>query len=206
MKRTFIVLSVALLTLNSYASLQVNWQGLSGFVRSDGVTPIGQGIATSDPIYTAQLLFSPSGTIGSSADHNAFLNGAVNPNSDHEILDTFVVIHAGGNDFGTLPAQGFVDTFEAGFIFARVFDVGSHDTSVINDGFWYHEGPMVAAVQQTDPTVVQTYDINTGTSDPGVGLADTDELGFQVVPEPSVTALIGLGGLLFAIRRRFVNA
>ena len=204
MKKAIAIMAVASIAVTSFGALQVQWSGTQGFIRSDGATPIGTGLGLGDPVYTAQLLFSPSGTIGSPDDHNAWFDGAVNPNSDHEILQSVVIQHP-GNDFVTLAAQNYVDTFESGFIFARVFDVGSDDTSNIQPGMWYHEGPMVATVQQTDPTVVQTYSINTGTSDPGVGLADTDELGFQVVPEPSVMALLGLGGLVFAIRRRFVS-
>ena len=177
----------------SYGALQINWSGQDGFVRNDGVTPMFDGNVGS---YLAQLIWTPDATAAP-----AFIGGGVT--GSEVILDTAVMTFA-GDEYGPLFPQDTVAPYAAGNIYVRVFDVGSDNAANITAGSWYYAGPLVSGVQQTDPTVVQVYNIHTGSG--GFDGFGTDVLNQQVIPEPSVFAMLGLGGLVLMIRRRFVNA
>jgi hypothetical protein len=83
-----------------------------------------------------------------------------------------------------------------GYVYARVFNAA--DPMLVGIGTAYLErfasgtGPLVLATP--DPTTTLQFDITPGGSN--IWLDQT------VIPEPSVMALMGLGGLLMAIRRR----
>jgi hypothetical protein len=195
MKKGLLGLVVSILiSSQSFADLQVTWSGLDGFVRSDGVTPIGDSIGVGDPIYLAQLLFTPSGTISSA------LPGGL-ASGDNTVLDAVVVNHA-GDDYGFLPFQNYSGSFSPGFVFARVFDVGSDNSLNIIPGMYYYDSSTLAGVDESDPSIFQAFNIHSG-SGPFEPSFQTDQLNLQVVPEPSVFALLGIGGLMLALRRRF---
>ena len=190
------LLLVACINSSAFADLQVIWSGLDGFVRADGSTPILDGGGAN--AYLAQLLWTPDAFIAP-----ASVGGAVGPGSNEVILQTHVVTHAAAGDFGLLFSQNFAGAFPgAGFVYARVFDVGSDNTANIVEGMDYYAGPLLAAVDESDPSINQFYNIHSG-SGPFEPSFQTDELNLQVVPEPSVFALLGIGGLMLALRRRF---
>jgi hypothetical protein len=194
MKKKVLVATVMLaMGLNSNAALQVAWNAVDGFVRSDGVTGIGTGISNGDPIYLAQLLFTPSGVVSSVLPTGT-------PTGDNVVLDS-VIVNNVGDDYGFLPNQNYTGSFSPGFVFARVFDVGSDNTSNIDPGFFYYDSPTLAAVDESDPSIFQAFNIHSGSGpfEPGF---QTDQLNLEVVPEPSVFALLGIGGLMLALRRR----
>ena len=94
-----------------------------------------------------------------------------------------------------------------GYVYSRIF---SQPSASAGD-FYYQSGP--ARVLGSPLT---EYDPDTQPPDPGqlmthtTSLAATYVMGvgddmYTVIPEPSVFALLGLGGLFLAIRRRFVN-
>ena len=196
MRKTLAIIATLAIAINAQAALQVIWSGTEGFVRADGVTPIGTGLADGAPTYLAQFLFSPSGT-------RADVQPGGVPTGDNVILASVVVNNADA-DYAPLPPESFTGAFEAGFVFARVFDVGSFDTATIVAGSRFYEGPTLAAADEPDPSVFQNYSIHTGSA--GFPGFQTDVLSGTVIPEPSVFALLGLGSLVLMIRRRFVNA
>ena len=191
------LLVFAFAIVSSYGALQVQWSGADGFVRADGTTPLADGFTPGEEVYLAQLIFSPSGVISP-----AFLGGTAT--GDNQVLQN-VNILASGDEYGPLNAQNFTGPFSAGQVFVRVFDVGSTNPGDITAGMFYYDGPLVTGVDQSDDlSVFQPYNANTGTA--GFAGFNTDVLNQQVIPEPSVFAMLGLGGLVLMIRRRFVNA
>ena len=186
---------VILGSFSAYANMQILWSGTEGFVRNDG-NPIGTGFAEGASVYLAQLLYSPSG-IQSGVMPGGLAMG------DNEVISTIIVPNA-EEDFAPLQANSHNEPFRAGFIFARVFDAGSFDSVNIIGGMFYYDGPTAAIVQQSDPSVVQAYSIHTSSA--GIPGFETDILNLQVIPEPSVMALLGLGGLMLAIRRQRMAA
>jgi hypothetical protein len=199
MKKAIAILAVVMISGVSQGALQVLWSGLDGFLRSDdGFTVTlpqdGTPLLDGGGSYLAQLLFTPSGTIAP-----AFPGGVAS--GDNVVLDS-VVVNFFGDEYGGLPGQSYAGAFNPGFVFARIFDVGS-DVS-IGPGDWYYDGWLLAAVDESDPSVFQSYVIHQGTAnDPTF---NTDILNLPVIPEPSVFALMGLGGLFLMIRRRFIKS
>jgi hypothetical protein len=179
----------------SYGNIFVAWQGLDGFVKSDGDTPMLDGGGSS----VAILVFSPSGS---------FFNTLLSPGShivgDEQILGLTDLLWDPADSYGFVSRSTIDVPFEAGFLYARVFDEGTtSDPSSVVANLWYYQSPMVAAENNitTNPT---EYNVNTGSA--GFAGFDTDVLNLQVIPEPSVMALLGLGGLVLAIRRRRMAA
>lgn len=201
MKKMLAYLMVAGMAVSSaQAALQIYWSGFGGFVHTD-MSPMYPDNTPLNGSYLAQLIFTPD-----AFKADAWLNGAVDPGSNEVILDSVVITNP-GDEYGPLNAQSYAGAWlGAGYVYARVFDLGSDNAATIIAGSWYYSGPLLAAVDQSDPLVEQTYDINTGTADamfPGQGFAgfETDVLNQQVVPEPTVLALAALGLGVVAVRR-----
>lgn len=201
MKKMLAYLMVAGFALSSaQAALQVQWRGLDGFVHTD-MSTLFPDSTPGNGSYLAQLIWTPD-----AFKADAWLNGAVDPGSNEQILGS-VVINNTGDQYGALPQQNYVGSFPgAGYVYARVFDIGSDNTATIIAGSWYYSGPLLAATDEANPIIYQVYNIHQGTADamfPGQGFDGfgTDVLNQQVVPEPSVLALAALGLGVVAVRR-----
>lgn len=185
----------AFMAVSSYASIVVQWSGVDGFVKNDGSTPLLNGGGDT----VAILVFSASGSFW-----NTPLLAGSHVVGDEVILGSVASITYNPADpYGFVPVQNVNEPFAAGFIYARIFDEGTtSDPTSVNAGLYYYQGPSVATVNNTDPTAPDQYNMNTGSAAiPGF---NTDVLNRQVVvPEPSVLAFLGLGGLALAARRRF---
>jgi hypothetical protein len=194
-KITTIATFIALLSAGNISAqfLNIEWSGPEGFVRADGVTELlAPGTAA-----LAQLIWSPGNLAG-----DALPGGGVN--GDNVVLSTYVIPYNALDPYGFFGSQFFTTAFAAGSVFARVFDRGSDDTSTIVGGSAYYQAPLVVNVDQNDALVYQIYNINTGSA--GIPGFQTDVLSSTVIPEPSVMALLGLGGLMLAIRRQRMAA
>ncbi|MCZ7592758.1 MAG: PEP-CTERM sorting domain-containing protein [Kiritimatiellae bacterium] len=184
---------------SAQAGLQVQWEGLDGFVHTD-MSTIFPSATFGDGQYLAQLIWTPDNFIA-----DAWIGGAVDPGSNEVIIDSASILNP-GDVYGPLPAQNYAGLFVGGYIYARVFDVGSDNPANITVGSAYYAGPLVLAVDNADPGVNQVYNIHQSTADamfPGQGFDGfgTDVLNQQVVPEPTVLALAALGLGVVAVRR-----
>lgn len=191
LKKVIVGSIVAMLVAASTASasLNVTWSGLEGFYRSDASTPLLDPLSSGNTALY-QLIFTTVDAYG-----QAGIGATVGVNET--VLASFVNVEAGDNSnlYGELPAQSYTSGFQAGWLYVRVFDQGTSGggAGVVN-GTWYFNSPRYAAIDQANPDTTQLVDANSG---PDFG----DTLNLQV-PEPSVLAFFGIGGLALAIRRR----
>jgi hypothetical protein len=184
------VLAVAVLGLAcgmAQAQISINWIDNTGVTQSDGTTPWLAGGGTA----VAQLLYSPGGVIAPATPSG--------PSGDNVVWDSgsFTSVSV-GNDYGATFSALYQDpTFLAGSVFIRIFEA---DASITAPGTWYYDGVLVAVADDPDPA----QQVNLGPINSGTGDFNTWQLDQQVIPEPSVFAMLGLGGLFLMIRRRFV--
>jgi hypothetical protein len=119
---------------------------------------------------------------------------------------------AAGGIFNYIPTpQTFTDAdvggadINSGYLYSRIFSSANLST---ND--WYFQSAAIGpGLTETIVDGVPTLPINHTTSD--FDDNSTLEMGvgagmYQVIPEPSVMALLGFGGLVLAIRRRMTLA
>jgi hypothetical protein len=197
MKKYALVL-IASIAINStsYADINVGWIAAAGFYTNPGQT---------DPLLDpsgnvlAQLIFTPSGTY---SDANVNFPDLINPLSDSEILDTFNLTHPAGTassewgDF-SLSAEIYAG-IGPGSVYARIFE---EDVPTVGSHYYYSPMQAVSVYDPMNPTF-QTLQVNRDNV-AGDGLYDGAPFALEVVPEPSVFALLGIGGLMLALRRRF---
>jgi len=192
-----LVASIAIAT-TSMADINIQWTAGAGFISDVGGTALLQGGGS----VLAQLIFTASGVIGTAND-DAGVN-YIGTGNDNEYLSSFVMSVAGGtvsSDYGDFSRGPdlYAGFSSPGFVYARIFQ-----SVTPTAGSWYYNSPLIA---------VTTYDPLNPSSDPlqlnrdlvnGDGVYASAPNNFQVVPEPTTMALLGLGGLLLAIRRRKV--
>lgn len=192
-KITSFCAAVALLATTSHAAINLQWSAPDGFLQSNDSLGIVETISTA----WVQLIFTPDATA-----LLATPGGGVQGNE--QIIDQFGISDAGGADpYGTF-VRDTVATFQAGNLYARVFDGGSDPASGIVAGMWYYESALFATVDNLTPESPTTQNIQG--NNPSVTFAGFGDVVNRqvVVPEPSVIAFLGLGGLALAARRRFV--
>jgi hypothetical protein len=166
------------------AQLSINWKGDSGWTLSDESTPLLQnGAAPVQLSWSVSAVISPASTSGATGDN--------------VILDSATVTEASvGNPYGGLFSYQYDNpVFSAGSVFVRVFAGGSSELAF---GTEYFDGPLYENLNNPVPPQL----VSAGDAGAGPGPFGTYALNQTVIPEPSVMALMGLGGLLMAIRRR----
>ncbi len=183
------------------AQVTVDWIGADGFVRDDGVT----GITNPFPGTYAfvQLIFTPDYNGG--IPLGALPEAGVMP-GEQELDYRWV----SDDQWGSVANASHISAFQSGYIYARIFDgVDSQDLSLIQPGHHYYWGPLMATIDNDDATNPDIYVMHRtpGSFDdqvgPGGSFLNADNN--MVIPEPSVLALLGLGGILMLIRRRYMS-
>jgi len=187
------VIATVMAVSSASAALNVIWDGLDGFYRSDGSTPLldPQGSGVSALYQLIQTTVNGYDVAG--------IGGTVGANET--ILAEYVNVESGtGNNlYGELSGQSHGGPYVPGtFLYVRVFDQGTSagGAGVVN-GTWYYNGPLYAAIDQANVDDTQSVSAQGNNTIGGFG----DGLNLQV-PEPSVLAFFGIGGLALAIRRR----
>jgi len=193
-KVSVIAAITASMVMSASAAINIIYTGADGFIRSndtDGLlAPGGSGNTA-----LIQLIFTTVNGYGGAGIGGTLLGAS------EQLLDEQLLIEGTNSDeFGALNGTSFGDTFAAGFIYVRIFDQGTGlgGAGVVN-GTWYYNSPLYATVDNLTPETPDQINVNGANTSPTYGFGDT--LNLQV-PEPSVLAFFGIGGLALAIRRR----
>lgn len=200
MLKYILALGVACMALNSQADIDINWFADGGFyVNGSGPNPADPGdyIGAAYGSYTVQLIWTPDDQISGIDPSNvagSFVAGG------ELALATFVL----NNPYGDYTGLGneFFDAnyggvaLHNGWVYSRVFGT---DTPIVGD--YYHASAVLEANLYdpvNNPVPSQTLNQNQNPTGP----FNSNELNLEIVPEPSVLAFLGLGGLLMALRRK----
>jgi len=186
-----LVLTVAAIAImqsaNSIAGLSINWGTAAPVFRQDGTTALLSGGAST----LFQLWFSSDATIGAA--------GTDGTSAGDVLLKQLMVDSSTADESAEFFADAFTDpTFTAGFVYMRIFGLGSSigNTPV---GTYYIDGATIATADITGVMFPQDLNLS-GSGSPAASYT----LNLQVVPEPATFAFFGLGGLMVALRRRFI--
>jgi hypothetical protein len=213
MKKLLVILSVVGVAMSASAQISVQWESLKY---------IGLPGTTSGSITPADYV--PEGAIhaliwsSTVAPGGSFLE-AGSPAGVGEVIlfqGTAAAGSFGAFDYKATPVEaedvdvGGLD-INAGYVYSRIFE-GTNITA----GAWYYQsqvnlGPGITEYDSLNPGTVELHQTTAGDAFPGIVLGDTADPTygagmFQVIPEPSVMALLGFGGLVLAIRRRMTLA
>jgi len=190
--------------LISFAGINVDWSIGYGVYPSGTVdltdATAGSGFLAGGGSSLMQLIWTPSATVGvaTTADGD-FVSG------DNVLLASRTITEGVGgyDEWGynaTIPAPFIDATFSPGSVFMRVFQDASPDFGDI----YFDSALLTLEDRGSDPVAdTQVLYLETGSDTyPSQGVALNGSL--TVVPEPSVIAFLGLGGLALAARRRIV--
>ena len=206
MKKLSMWVASALLasTLVANAGINVQWfvgWGIYPFGAGDpsSLTP-GTGLLANNGSGTTilQLIWSPGNT---AAAVDPFNGGSGWVGGDNVVLQTRTVTSGvdGYDEWvfnNTVPTPFTNPVFSPGSVFVRVFQ----DATPGIGEYYYDSGLMVLQDRDLDFAFRQILVVEPNADVEGIAL------NLQIVPEPSVIAFLGLGGLMLAIRRRIRNA
>lgn len=197
MKKTLATISlIAALTASSHGSINVTVSALDGFLLSDDAT----GLLETLPSGWVQLIYFSTGSASTSVSPG----GTIGVNES--ILAQFGITSGDNADPYGAFVYDLTSPQTSGSWYARVFEGGSSTTGTSADnivvGTWYYQSPVYTVINNTTPETPDIQSVNGGNTSINFGLGDVVQ--FQVVPEPSVLAFLGLGGLALAARRRLV--
>jgi len=197
MKKTLMIIGLmAGIAASSNAGNNVTVGAANGFFLSNDTT----GLLELSPNGWVQLIYFSTG----SASTQVLPGGTIGANET--ILAQFAIQNGNGSDQYGSFTYDFTSPQTAGSWYARVFAGGSSTTGASGDniivGTYYYQSSVFAVLNNTTPETPDIQSVhgnNNSTSFPGA-----DIVNFQVVPEPTVLAFIGIGGLALAVRRRFM--
>lgn len=202
MKKVTLVAVLSIVTASAaQADIGISWSASGGFYLNGTDANLDASyINGAGSLYagaTAQLIWSVD-NIADDLDPFNVAGGYVS--GDDILLRSFSASNLYG-DYGAGSPTIYADvdystTLAGGYVYARIFD-----GSTPNVGDYYHaSSPFLATAYNPGAPVLQTLDQNAA---PSFVLYGSNELDTLIVPEPSVLAFLGLGGLALAARRRF---
>ena len=199
-KKLVLSLSVAsLMSITAFAGINVQYFAVFGVYPNGGDTQSGDpgsGLLAANGTGSAlvQLIYAGGDGVANDADPNTagFVTG------DDVVWQTRIIsLGAGYDEWGVVspdPAPFTNPVFTSGNVFVRIFQ-----TETPTAGHYYYDTPLLALEDRgLDIAFAQTLFFD----DPNDGVA----LNILLIPEPSVMAFLGLGGLMLAVRRRIRNA
>jgi hypothetical protein len=209
--KKIILTAIAVATVNAQAVLRVEWGADAGFNMPDATVSdvLFNGGWNQESVNDPDNPGNPSGSLLFQVIFTtveAFTDAT--PGAGIPLIDqsTHSVIGFGwsNEDYGTkLTSTTSTSTFSPGWFYGRVFQpVASEDTLNVVEHMWFRNTALVTALSR-EPNNPQFLNFNAATSTVGFG---TDDFNLQVIPEPSAVALLGLGGLMLAIRRKRMAA
>ena len=199
-KKLVLSLSVAsLMTVSSFAGINVQYFAVWGIYPFGGDTQSGDpgtGLLAANGTGSTLVQLIYAGGDGVANEANASTVDYVT--GDDVVWQTRIIsMGAGYNEWAVIspdPAPFTDPVFTAGNVFVRIFQ-----TENPTAGQYYYDTPLLALQDRNlDIAFAQTLFFD----DPDDGRS----LNLLLVPEPSVIAFLGLGGLMLAIRRRIRNA
>jgi hypothetical protein len=205
MKKMILIMGVAAIASTSSAQISISWfQAAAGF-------QFGGSLIPSDAAHTLIWSTTPAPT-----NDYAFPTQGINldPVTDLITDEWALVVSTNGTGPGIFSYEElrFTDAdvggndINSGYLYSRIFQDSS-----IDEGDLYFQSPTFLGpelpVFSTDPVTTPDTDFNASSPRSGLIVMETSDADvFTVIPEPSVMALLGFGGLVLAIRRRMTLA
>lgn len=189
---------VAKADIGIYANAEIGYIGVTGAIN-DNPSSLFSGSVMMQLIWSQTAGYSSATTaVGGGLDVGfvELFSGTIS------VVDG--LIPTGDIDGGVVYQSSVIgQPLNTGYVYARVFNT---DSPII--GSYYLNstqiGPGLTEMSATPPPTPDALDIGTGSGAIDLGGYYVNPLNIEVVPEPSVLAFLGLGGLALAVRRRFV--
>ena len=209
MKKILLALAVlAVATAASFAGVGINWYNIYGVYDHNAVDLSGATGAIGDNYaVTWQLIYAGADNTADLPDTSLGGAGIADDyvTDDDVVWGSRIVAMGGGaggdgtswdtwllNAGGTTVYQDLAWN-TAGFVYQRIFE------NPIQAGAWYFQTALVALDTSFTGGTSSPVDF---IADGGVGVQATERVPSAPIPEPATMALLGLGALTMAIRRR----
>ena len=211
MKKILLALAVlAVAAATSFAGVGINWYNIYGVYDHNAVDLSGATGAIGDNYaVTWQLIYAGADNTADLPDTSLGGAGIADDYvTDDDVVWGSRVIPVGGGaagdgsewnnwllDAGSPGTTVYQDLAwnTAGFVYQRIFE------NPIQAGAWYFQTDLVALDTSFTGGTSSPVDF---IADGGVGVQPTERVPSAPIPEPATMALLGLGALTMAIRRR----
>ena len=207
MKKIILALAIfAVATASAFAGVGINWYSIYGVYDHNAVDLEGVDEADSilsDYAVTWQLIYAGADNAIDAPDASNSANGYVG--GDDDVWGSRIVpIGGGAGGDGTswntwLLNAGGETTYQdlgwstEGFVYQRLYE------NPVAANAWFFDTALVAIDTSFTGGTSSPVDF---TLDGGVGVQPNQQVGGAPIPEPATMALLGLGALTMAIRRR----